>query len=225
MKGKAKIFRFNPRVDKEPYYQNYEFRFEKGMTALDVLNQIYEEQDASLGYSYCCRNGHCGMCGAVINKKPVLLCKQAASIEMTIEPIKNISIIKDLIIDREEYERKLPKLRLFLERQCAASKEPEPIDMGKFEKFKVASRCVECFCCISVCPSAKRSPHTFKGPTAYALEARHYFDPRDEQNRGLILKSEGIELCIQCNACSEVCPHNVDPAGLIRMMKSDIENK
>jgi succinate dehydrogenase/fumarate reductase iron-sulfur protein len=221
MKGEAKVLRYNPQKDKEPYYQIYQFVFEKGMTALDVLNQIYEEQDSTLGYSYCCRNGHCGMCGVSVNKKPVLLCKQAALPNMVIDPLQNISVVKDLIINREEYERKLPKLRLFLERQCKASHEPEHIDMKKFEKFKTASRCVECFSCISICPVYKNNPHTFKGPAAYALEARHFFDPRDEQNRSLLLKSEGIDLCSECGLCSKVCPHKVEPSGLIKTMKEN----
>jgi succinate dehydrogenase/fumarate reductase iron-sulfur protein len=102
MNGKAKVFRFDPLIDAEPYYKEYSFCFAPGLTVLDVLNQIYEQQDATLAYTYCCRNGHCGICGVTVNHKPVLMCKQAATVEMIIEPLQNISVKKDLIIDREE---------------------------------------------------------------------------------------------------------------------------
>ena len=225
MNGKAKVFRFDPLIDAEPYYKEYSFGFAPGLTVLDVLNQIYEQQDATLAYTYCCRNGHCGICGVTVNHKPVLMCKQAAAAEMIIEPLQNISVKKDLIIDREEYEIKRPKLRLFLERQCHAGQEPERIDMNAFDNFKIASRCVECFCCLAVCPIYKNHPHSFTGPAAFALEARHVFDPRDELNRGLLLKSEGIGLCTECGLCSGVCPHKVDPCGLIKKIKKLSKDK
>jgi succinate dehydrogenase/fumarate reductase iron-sulfur protein len=128
-------------------------------------------------------------------------------------------VIKDLIIDRDEYERKRPPLRLFLERQFEPVSEPEVINMEKFEDFKMASRCIECFLCDSVCPIYKKSSHLFAGPTAFVLEARHFFDPRDNLNRGLMVKSEGIDLCSECGLCSKVCPQGIDIVGLIKKMK------
>src|SRR5680860_329408 len=113
MNGIVNILRFNPKTDEKPYYQKYNYECKEGITVLDVLNYIYEEVDSSLSYSYCCRNGHCGVCTVTVNGKPVLSCKKLAVPEMTIEPLKNIRVIKDLVIDREEYEKRLPKLRLF----------------------------------------------------------------------------------------------------------------
>lgn len=219
MKGTAKVFRFNPMMDKSPYYQEYEYDYRKGMTILDVLNMIRETADPTLSYSYCCRNGHCGLCGLMANGKEVLSCKQAAQPGVRIEPLRNIRVLKDLTIDRDEYERKRPQLRLFLQRQCEQFSEPEVINMEEFEDFKTASRCVECFLCVSVCPIYKKSPHLFAGPAAFVLEARHFFDPRDDLNRKIMVKSEGIDLCNDCGLCSKVCNHGTDPASLIKKMK------
>ncbi|NLK01024.1 MAG: hypothetical protein GX318_07295 [Clostridia bacterium] len=224
MKKEVKILRYNPQIDGKPYYQEFEYEHMEGMTVLDILNQIYENVDSTLSYSHSCGNGHCGLCGVVVNGKAVLACKTPAVPGSTIEPLRNISVVKDLVIDREEYERKLPKLRLFLERQCAAAEEPEKIDMEAFDKFKVASRCVECLCCVSVCPVFKKSPHLFEGPMAYILEARHYYDPRDDLNRTLIYDTQGVERCIceTCDLCSRVCMHKVDPAGIMGDIKGTI---
>lgn len=220
MKETVKILRYNPEVDKEPYYEEFEYEYKKGMTILDVLNYVYENVDSALNYSYCCRNGHCGLCGLTVNGKAVLACKTPALPNTIIEPLRNISVIKDLVIDRDEYERKLPKLRLFLERQCKPEYEPEKIDMIAFDKFKIASRCVECLCCVSVCPEFKKNSHLFEGPMAYVLESRHYYDPRDDLNRDVLFNSQGIQRCTECGLCSEVCMHKVDPAGIIKDIKN-----
>lgn len=57
MEGIIKILRFNPKVDKEPYYKEYNYAYKKGITVLDVLS-----------YSYCFRNGHSRICGLTIDE-------------------------------------------------------------------------------------------------------------------------------------------------------------
>lgn len=223
MKGKVKVFRFNPKVDKDPYYLTYNFSFKKGMTVLDVLLQIYTEQDSSLGFKYSCRSGHCGLCGVKVNGKEALMCREAAIAEMTISPLANISVVKDLIIYRDEYEKRLLKLRLFLERLDEPQKIPELIDMEAFRKFKIASRCVECFCCLSACPVFSNNPHNFIGPAAFIQEARHLFDPRDVLNRKVIVSEQGLSLCKECGKCSSVCPQHVSPADIIKEMKKTLK--
>lgn len=221
MQSAVTIHRFNPMTDAEPYQQSYTYEYQAGMTVLDVLNCIRDTQEPTLSYDWCCRNGHCGLCGMTINGKPALACRQAADPEkLVVGPLKHIRVVKDLVIDRDEYERHRPQLRLFLERQCENAPGPEVIDMDAFEDFKVASRCIECFCCVSVCPEYGKRPHVFPGPAAFALEARHVFDPRDEANRGLLVKSEGIEHCTECGLCSKVCRLGADPAGAIKKMKA-----
>lgn len=116
-------------------------------------------------------------------------------------------------------KKKLPKLRFFLERKCNPEIEPEKIDTDSFEKFKLASRCIECLSCVSVCPAYAKNPHEFLGPMGYVLEARHLYDPRDELNREVVLRSEGIDLCIECGLCTKACNSKVAPAETIIELK------
>ena len=37
----AKVFRYNPEVDKAPHYQTYEVPYVRGMVVRDVLHYIY----------------------------------------------------------------------------------------------------------------------------------------------------------------------------------------
>lgn len=45
---KAKIFRFDPDKDKEPYFQNYEIPIERQVTVHEFLNIIHEITTAHL---------------------------------------------------------------------------------------------------------------------------------------------------------------------------------
>jgi succinate dehydrogenase/fumarate reductase iron-sulfur protein len=216
---KILVSRFDPETDREPYWKEYAVAVERGMTVLDLLLRIREEQDPTLAHSYCCRNVCCGLCGLTVNGTSALACRRAAEPGMRLAPLAAFPVLRDLVVQRDSYEQLRPALRLFPERTDRAEREPESIDMAAFDNFKSASRCVECLCCVSSCPVYLKDRHNFAGPAALILEARHYFDPRDRLDRAQILKSAGLGLCTGCGRCTEVCALGVDPAALIGKMK------
>lgn len=222
--GKAVIRRYDPEKDAKPYWQTFLFPYDEGMSVLDVIFYIYEHLDATLTFSYCCRNSHCGLCGAMINGRPGLMCREAAVREMTIEPLSGFNVIRDLSIDRNEYEKRNDKMRLFLDRADLPVQEPELIKAADMEVFKVASRCVDCFCCVSVCPVLKENKYEFTGPANLVKMARHFFDPRDQLNRAIMAYSAGIDNCIECGMCTRICPHHTSPAENIARMKASLNN-
>ncbi len=217
--AKVNILRFDPMVDQAPHFEEYTVALEGEMTVLDVLNEIHRAQDPTLSYSYDCRNRHCGLCGLMVNGKARLSCKCPAEEEMELRPLEGFPVLRDLTVDRSAYERVRDGLRLELERFEPCADEPECVDMEAFDRFRVASRCIECCCCVASCPVYLREPHSFIGPAALMLEARHFFDPRDDLNRGLILSDIGLSRCIECGKCSDVCLLGVDPLGIIRLLK------
>jgi succinate dehydrogenase/fumarate reductase-like Fe-S protein len=93
----VKLWRYNPRVDREPYYETYEVPHEENATVLDCIIYIYEHLNPSVSYRYACKIGFCVSCLMVINGKPGFACLKIAETEMTIEPqIKKAKLIKDL---------------------------------------------------------------------------------------------------------------------------------
>lgn len=96
----VKILRFNPKTDKEPYYQTYIIPFVEGLSVLDVLDYIYDHLDGSLAYygHASCRRGVCGRCILLINEKISLACQTlVSSEELTIKPPPKFKVIRDLM--------------------------------------------------------------------------------------------------------------------------------
>ena len=117
----VKLFRYDPRVDKEPRYEVYDTPFD-GLTVLDVLKYIYENYHATLSFRFGCSGAgynRCGACAVLVNGTPVLSCKKVAEEGMTIEPHPKFQVIKDLAIafDRErEIEKRItPTIRLIID--------------------------------------------------------------------------------------------------------------
>jgi len=100
----AKVFRFDPSVDKEPYYKIYEVPYEKGMSAMSALDYIYLNLDGTLAYydHAACDLGICGRCTGKINGKAALFCQTVIQEDITLEPLSKSKIIKDLVVQKEE---------------------------------------------------------------------------------------------------------------------------
>ncbi len=220
--GKVSVFRYDPEKDKEPRYETYVFPFEPGMSVLDVALYVYENMDGTFTFTYCCRNSHCGLCAAKINGTPGLMCRETATPEMRLEPLENFSVVRDLMIDRKEYEERMPSLRLFLERVSDPPSLPEKIAHQDLERFKVVSRCVECYSCLSECTAYREDRYAFLGPAGMVQLARHVFDPRDELNRDVMAYSAGVNRCTLCGRCTLVCPHRISPKATIEIFRGRI---
>jgi succinate dehydrogenase/fumarate reductase-like Fe-S protein len=107
MAGKTitvKVFRFDPLVDEEPHYQNYEIPFVQGMSAMDALDHIYQNIDGTLAYydHAGCSLGICARCTGKINGKAGLFCQALVTEDVCLEPMSTSKVIKDLVIERKK---------------------------------------------------------------------------------------------------------------------------
>ncbi len=103
-KIKVNVFRYDPAVDQEPYYQTYNVPWEPGMSAMTALDYIYNHLDGTLAYydHAGCDLGICSQCTGKINGKSGLFCQTAVKEEITLEPRKKERVLKDLITQRAE---------------------------------------------------------------------------------------------------------------------------
>ncbi|MCP4683395.1 MAG: succinate dehydrogenase [Desulfobacterales bacterium] len=98
----VKVFRFNPSMDTESYYQTYDVPFEEGMSAMDALDYIYQDLDSTLAYydHAGCSLGICAKCTGRINNRPGLFCQTPVTGDIILEPIRKGVVIKDLVTQR-----------------------------------------------------------------------------------------------------------------------------
>jgi succinate dehydrogenase/fumarate reductase iron-sulfur protein len=218
-KGKVRVFRYDPEKDPKPRYDTYRYPFEPGMTVLDVAAHIRANIDPAFSFGYCCKNSHCGLCSAKINGRPGLMCREPATPQLTLEPLDEQAVVRDLLMDWDLQDAGLVNLRLFLDRVDAPKSLPEWVSRDDHDCFKVMSRCVRCYCCVSVCPAHRELAHGFLGPAAVVQMARHAFDPRDQLNRAVLAHGIGIDRCILCGSCQEVCPHGISPEWAVRSLR------
>jgi len=102
----AKVLCFNPSKDKEPGYRTYRVPFEEGMSALNVLDYIYQHLDSTVAYydHAGCALGICAKCTGRINGKAGLFCQTNVDGDVTLEPISVQRILKDLVVNKGRKE-------------------------------------------------------------------------------------------------------------------------
>jgi fumarate reductase iron-sulfur subunit len=194
---------------------------------LDGLNHIKDRLDGSLAYRWSCRMGICGSCGMTVNGDPKLTCATFLTDYLPgpvrVEPLKNFPIIRDLIVDIDDFMRKLIRVKPWIIR-----KDDKPLSAGEYrqtpeqlDEYKQYSMCINCMLCYAACPIVGLDPK-FIGPAAIALAQRYNLDSRDQgadERRAVLSEHAGIWGCTFVGECTEVCPKHVDPAGAIQRYK------
>ena len=99
----ARVFRMDPSVDREPRYDAYEVPFEEGMSAMDVLDYIYQNLDGTLAYydHAGCSLGICARCTGRVNGKAGLFCQVPVSGDVILEPASASRVLKDLVCEKK----------------------------------------------------------------------------------------------------------------------------
>ena len=100
----ARVFRLDPSADREPRYQEYKVPFEEGMSAMDVLDYIYQNLDSTLAYydHAGCALGICARCTGRINGKAGLFCQVPVAGDVTLEPKTPSRVLKDLVCENKQ---------------------------------------------------------------------------------------------------------------------------
>lgn len=228
MKIKFRIRRYNPHDSKapEPYYQAYTVDVTEGMTVLEALLKISEEQDSTLSFRKSCRSAICGSCAMTVNGFARLTCnlqvlpEHSKMGEMTIEPLANHRPVKDLVVDMTPFWNKMEKVSPFLmptektAQNAVTAEDEELIDQSQ--------KCIMCACCNAECNSLEIDER-FTAPAALAKAWRFVGDVREGHGVKRLerLSAEhGMWDCVRCIHCTQYCPKGVAPLKQIERLRS-----
>ena len=225
MRINVKILRYNPEVDTKPHYETYVVDQEPTDKVLDVLNTIKWYQDGTLSYRRSCAHGVCGSDAMRVNGSNALacklLCKDAGS-DLTIEPLLGFDVIKDLIVDMEEFWEGYKSIRPYL-----INDEPPPGGRERIqtpaerEIYDDATKCIMCAACTTACPITWTNPD-FVGPAAIVNAHRFIYDSRDNaggERLDILNDRNGVWRCRTVFNCTDACPRGIKVTRAIEQVK------
>jgi succinate dehydrogenase / fumarate reductase iron-sulfur subunit len=229
---RLKLRRYDPESGQAAYWAEYMVDLPPERSVLDGILQVKDREDGSIGIRCSCRAAICGSCGVRINGKSGLACntrigeaaERARDGAITVEPMGNMPVLKDLITDMEAVHWK--KIQRVVPWLLPAEEPPENseyiVPAEAMLDVTQTMACIQCGACVSTCLSMEVDPE-FIGPAALAKAYRFVGDPRDGQHesrlKDLAEDPHGIYDCTHCFACVEVCPKDVDPMGQIMRLR------
>src|SRR3984885_7524180 len=238
-----KIRRYDPTSGVAAHWDEHAVELAGSNSVLDAIPKARGEVDGSVGIRCSCQQAICGSCGVRMNGKPGLACnthlEEAAARGhgtgwnppdegqqgpvITVEPMGNIPVIRDLIVDMDAVHwKKIQRVTPWL-----INKEPVPereyiVPHENMVDVTQPMACIQCGACVSDCLAMEVDPQ-FVGPAALSKAYRFVGDPRDAQHkerlRDLSEDPHGIYDCTHCFNCIDACPKGVDPMNQIMRLR------
>lgn len=226
-----RIRRYDPDSGEAPYWDEHTVTLEPHRSVLEGLLQAKAKYDGSIGVRCSCRAAICGSCGVRINDKPGLAChthleealKRSKDGKITVEPMGNMPVIKDLIVDMDAVHwKKINRVTPWLIGKTPVPEREYVVDRVSMVDVTQTMACIQCGACVSDCLSMEVDPG-FIGPAALAKAYRFVGDPRDAEQqqrlKDLAEDPNGIYNCTHCFKCVEACPKGVAPMNQIMRLR------
>jgi succinate dehydrogenase / fumarate reductase, iron-sulfur subunit len=227
VKVSLRVKRYNPETDRKPHWQDFEVEVEESDRVLDALHLAKWYQDGTLTFRRSCAHGVCGSDAMVINGANALACGKLirdVGHSITLEPIRGLPVIKDLVVDMEpffaQYRAVLPYL-IATDDPGYTERPQSPDDRARFDD---TTKCILCAACTTSCPIYWGNP-TYVGPAAVVNAHRFIFDSRDhgaDARLEILNERSGVFRCRTAFNCTEACPRGIKVTEAIEDVKRAI---
>ena len=224
MEVTLRIKRFNPEQDVKPAFKEYVVDVEPMDRVLDALNQVKWQHDGTLTYRRSCAHGICGSDAMRINGRNRLACKMLMNElgrKVTIEPLIGFKVIKDLVIDMDQFFASYKAVKPYLIADDAPSAGERLQSPAERDRFDDTTKCILCAACTTACPITWTNEE-FVGPAAIVNAHRFIFDSRDQgagERLRILNTQSGVWRCRTIFNCTEVCPRDIEVTKAIEEVK------
>ncbi len=227
MEVRLRIRRFDPERDVAPHWEAYRVELEAGDRVLDALHAVRWHEDGTLAFRRSCAHGVCGSDAMVINGRNALACTlllRDAGPEVTVEPLRGLPVVKDLVVDMEPFFDQYRRVRPWLladegaDRGGVGERRQSPEERARFDD---TTRCILCAACTTSCP-VYWGNDAFVGPAALVNAHRFVFDSRDaatEQRLADLDEATGAWACRTAFNCTDACPRGIRVTAAIEELK------
>ena len=221
-------------------YQSFRVPQRENQTVLDVVTWIQREADPSLSYRFACRVGVCGSCAMTVNGRPRWTCRThvarvAGEGELTIGPLRNLPVIRDLACDMTGFFERWQRARGRFEAAITRDDPLVPVlpESRARREADLAIECINCGVCHAACDVVAWK-EDYLGPAALLRAWTLVSDERHADRRGTLDTAMGTGGCGNCHVqanCVRHCPVGLDPtrsiaglkrAGLIALLKGGL---
>lgn len=190
------------------YWQEFQITLHEDAYVLDALEAAWRE-DSSLLFRHSCHHASCGSCGIRIQGRERLSCitpafEVARAGVLRLEPLRNFSVIADLVVDTSPLSQKLDAVKAHI-----------TIETESSQRFV---NCIECGLCISACPIAA-TDKDYLGPAVLAAAQPNM---NTVEVRSQVEGQNGVWRCHSAFECTEVCPAGVEPATAIMNLRKEL---
>ena len=209
-------------------YKTYEVPRTELQTVLDLVTYVQRELDHDLSYRFACRVGMCGTCAMTVNGIPRWTCRTQASLysndpRITISPLRNFPVVKDLVVDMEQFFDKWTASG-----GTFAASQPDSLEFAEVspesksrKTINDAIQCINCGICYAACDIVRWNPE-YLGPAALNRAWTLINDQRNLENPGLRKALASDAGCLSCHttrSCTRHCPKQLNPSASIAGLK------
>ncbi|MFI8203158.1 succinate dehydrogenase iron-sulfur subunit [Streptomyces sp. NPDC085937] len=222
-----RIRRFNPEVSADATWEDFQLEIDPKERVLDALHKIKWDLDGTLTFRRSCAHGICGSDAMRINGKNRLACKTLIKDinpekPITVEAIKGLTVLKDLVVDMEPFFQAYRDVMPFLITKDTNEPTRERLQSAEDrERFDDTTKCILCAACTSSCPVFWNDGQYF-GPAAIVNAHRFIFDSRDEageQRLEILNDKDGVWRCRTTFNCTDACPRGIEVTKAIAEVK------
>ncbi|MGW5058891.1 succinate dehydrogenase iron-sulfur subunit [Streptomyces sp. NPDC004096] len=222
-----RVRRFNPEVSAEATWEDFQLEIDPKERVLDGLHKIKWDIDGTLTFRRSCAHGICGSDAMRINGKNRLACKTLIKDinpekPITVEPIKGLTVLKDLVVDMDPFFQAYRDVMPFLVTKDTNEPTRERLQSAEDRaRFDDTTKCILCAACTSSCPVFWNDGQYF-GPAAIVNAHRFIFDSRDEageQRLEILNDKDGVWRCRTTFNCTDACPRGIEVTKAIQEVK------